>query len=113
MEPIRLADAFFRDEVRMHKLSQAMNLLREAGFEHLLRRLGEPKVFQDPNTASDAIQQAEARGWYAAVDTMFDFDGVIRGSAEARGRKWEDADFGADNKLRELGFSEEEIKDMR
>ena len=96
MDPMRLAASFARDETRMARLDEATSVMRTTGFEAILRRLGEPAEvpLADPNHAQiSAFAQAEARGWFRALEMIFDFRGMIEG---AQGRNAGEPDFGAD-----------------
>ena len=67
---------FSNNSEKIQKYREAVALLREAGFETVMRRLGEPSEFllDDPNHLSmSAFEHAEKRGWYLALSFLFDF----------------------------------------
>lgn len=109
MTAIELANEFITNTSKMEKYHQAINLLRESGFETVLRRLGEPSFFaldHPQHQSISAFEHAEKRGWFQSLDFVFDF--VV--SIEQESRKSSGGDFGAMEKLRSLGYSDELIK---
>lgn len=115
MRAMRLAMAFLKDDVRMQKYNDAMSLLRSAGMETLLRRLGEPEaiLLSQSNIAEmSAFAQAEARGWYDALDTLFYFEERTKAVGGVSALSGE-SDYGAEAALLNLGYTEEEIARAR
>lgn len=111
MTAIEFAVEFVNNRSKMEKYNQAISLLREAGFENVLRRIGEPTAFpldHPQHLAVSAFEQAERRGWFQALDFLFDF----QSSMNLEARKSAGGDFGAKDKLRSLGFDEETIRTL-
>lgn len=111
MTAIEFASEFLNNPAKMEKYHQAIDLLREAGFESVLRRLGEPSTFaldHPQHLAISAFEHAEKRGWYQLLDFVFDF----LSNMESETRKEQRGDFGARDRLRDLGFSDQIIKTL-
>ena len=96
---------FLNNSVKLQKYNEAIALLRESGFEDVLRRLGEPSEFPlgDPNHATaSAFEHAEKRGWYQALSFLFDF--IDRMQEEKP--KSNVGDYGAAQRMKDLGYGE-------
>jgi len=108
MNPSETAHEYLANPTRMEKYHKAIAMLKESGFEEILRRLGEPTSFalDDPNHLSmSAFEHAERRGWYQALEFMFSFAESMhtKGDADTVG------DYGAKARLEQLGYTEDEI----
>lgn len=112
MNAAELTEDFLQNPTKAEHYNRAIALLQEAGFEILLRRLGEP--IEVPLTHPQilnvsAFEQAHRRGYYQAIDLVFAFFEIM----QAAGEEKESADFGARQRMRDLGFKEEEIENIR
>lgn len=103
------AEQFLKNEARMQKLSEAVAILHEIGFERVLRRLGEPINLDSKHphfSQMAAAQTSENIGWYKALDMLFNFPNVVGGILPEP----IEADYGgtelAQNKM---GYSDKEI----
>lgn len=104
MDSRKYALEFLGNSEKIHKYNEAVALLRESGFEDVIRRLGEPSNFMldDPNHLSmSAFEHAEKRGWYQALSFVFDF--IERMKEEEEGKV--PGDFGAAAFMKDLGYS--------
>jgi hypothetical protein len=111
MTPIELAEDFINNTSKMVKYNEAIALLREIGFEIVLRRLGEPSAFSldhPQHLSISAFEHAEKRGWYQLLEFIFDF----QSSMVFEGKKNEVGDFGAKEHLRTLGYSSELLQSI-
>lgn len=108
MTPIEEAQEFIGNQAKMEKYNQAVNLLRDAGFESLLRRLGEPSMFpfdHPMHSQISAFEHAERRGWYQLLEHLFNFQAAI----QMQGQAAEPGDFGAKEQLAKYRF---DLKDL-
>lgn len=102
---------FVNNAVKMKQYNQAISMLREVGLEHVLRRLGEPMELasESANIVNiSAFEQAEARGWYAAIHHFFNLGDAL---IEAKSILPIASDFGAKAQLTKMGYSQEEIEE--
>lgn len=96
MTPEQELEAFANNQTKMERWRNAVNELREIGFDRVLRRMGEPqdRSVADPNHfAVAANEQMQRVGWYQALRTVFDFDEV----ADTQRPQTEPPDFGAED----------------
>ena len=103
MNPWNYAKTFLSNTGKMQKYNQAIDLLREAGFETTMRRLGEPSdiALDAPEHATlSAFEHAEKRGWFQAMAFLFDFAEKMK-EEEIRGVI---GDFGAIERMESLGY---------
>lgn len=108
MTPQEVAIEFRNNTAKMTAYNQALSLLRESGFENVLRRLGEPvdvALEHTNHVAISAFAQAEKRGWYQALDLIFNFEALV----SDKDFKDEALDFGAREMLQKYGYTQKEI----
>lgn len=89
-----LIKEFLSNGGKLEVYREAMRLLRSTNVEDILRRCGEPIDFALENPRHlelSAFDHAERRGWYRALDALFNFEDVFEGTgAEVQ----HNADFG-------------------
>lgn len=110
MTPTELALEFVGNAAKREQYLKAIGMLRDLSFDNILRRLGEPQdlsLEHPQHITMSAFSHAELRGWYRAVDAMFDFLEVM----SADRQQTQSVDFGARQKMRDLGFQETEINE--
>jgi len=111
MTGMEYAQEFLANSAKMQKYNQAIDTLREAGFETVLRRLGEPTPIpldHPQHLAVSAFENAERRGWFQVLEVLFDFQNSLKGEAE----RASGGDFGAKDRLRALGYDEQTIQSL-
>ena len=84
---------------------RAIEDLRKLGLERILRRLGEPKTPRQDNPMAMqilALETAERKGWYDAINYFFNFPDVITDILHAAPPE---LDFGAEEKLKTMGLT--------
>lgn len=94
---------FLADGERLHVYNEARRQLSAIGLETLLRRLGEPlRVALDHPLHNQvaAIDAAERRGWYMAIDHVFNLAGTV----ERKSPNAPSLDFGAEAALEKMGY---------
>lgn len=107
MSPIEAADSFLNNNASMEKYHQVITVLREIGFETVMRRLGEPAEFTlfDPMRGqAAAFEQAEKIGWYRCLDFLFNFDDAFTEKQTLAN----EPDFGANETLTGMGYKNAE-----
>ena len=98
LEEEQVVKEFLQSQGKIEKYNEAIRLLREIGFDVLLRRLGEPRHFDyaEPNLVQSlAFDHAELRGWYNCIEAVFKFPLVVDDTFLD-----DEQDFGADEMLR-------------
>jgi hypothetical protein len=99
------AISFLRNQSKLIKYNEAIAILRDIGFETVMRRLGEPSDFAlgDPEHATkSAFEHAEKRGWYQALSFLFDFADKI----QEENREGVVGDYGASERMKDLGYGD-------
>lgn len=103
MTPTEVSQEFFSNSAKMEKYREAIANLREAGFESVLRRLGEPEdspIEADQLAAQSAFESFERKGWYRALSYVFDFQKHMEEFQSAT----TEMDFGASDDLEMRGY---------
>ena len=105
MSPWDYAKTFLNNAEKIQKYNKAIDLLRESGFETVVRRLGEPTdIPLDVPMHHDmsAFEHAEKRGWFQAAAFIFDFAQKMK-EEEIKGIV---GDYGARERLEDLGYND-------
>ena len=98
---------FINNEEKMKTYHQAVSMLREVGFDRLMRRLGEP-VDMDVNNPRcmeiSAALQMHSNGYYDAIDSVFNVRALDKNFNKPEVKP---VDFGADDMMNSLGYTNE------
>lgn len=95
---------FIANESKMSEYHKAISVLREIGFEKLMRRLGEPTPVDMSNPKFLEIcsgLQMLSNGYYDALETFFDVRSIDKAGIK---QDRQPPDFGADDMMDSLGY---------